>query len=122
MKTIKIDEKEYVLKEDADKKIEELTENKVNKLNTIYTVGLMDETTIMGMGSVEIGDDYQVVRLTLEYLERMINAVKAMSCTKNKIEFLDIAVSTDKPCVFGQRDILNKSIGGFILAPRVQIN
>lgn len=128
METIQLNGKEYVLKEDYEQdirlkndKITELGSKPNSPLKTIYTLGLMDESNIMAIGSVQLGPEYKVVRITLDYVEKILNGINSMYDKKNKqvSRCIDIAVATDKPCVFGLRDKDKKSIDGFMLAPRI---
>ena len=119
MEEVELNGKKYVLKKDFDAvKIEneELKEKKTPLLNTVYTIGLMAGNNCLGMGSVKLGPEYRVVRISFTYLKQITKILDALF-NNSENDSVDIALATDKPCIFGYRDKDLESIGGVILAP-----
>ena len=76
----------------------------------------MDEANVMGMGSCKLNGDWKVVKISVDYLERAIKALKLITYDKSR-ESLVIAVSKDYPLCLG--DIKGNKFSGIVIAPRI---
>jgi hypothetical protein len=119
METITINGKEYVSKQDYDNKP---SGNSEPKLSFDLKAVLMDEANVLGVGSAKVGSQCIHVRLSTEYIERVIKCLKDMSLDKKGLESVDLVWADDYPVVIGRYDEKTKYVSGFILAPRVGID
>jgi len=126
MDTIQLNGKDYVNKADVEQEyikrtsIEEeyVLKNSVEKQRfEDLAINLTDEATVMGMGSCKLAGDWKVVKISIDYLERAIKALKLMTYDKKR-EAVVIAVSKDYPLCLG--DIKQDKFSGIIIAPRVE--
>lgn len=125
METIKLNDKEYVLIEEYNKvkqDYDNLCLNKKDEKATVKNIGsaYMDETNVLAIGKVDLNKGSWVrVSLSTEYLEKIIKGLKAMSCSKDGMPSVSIVFANDCICLFGRYDDKEKSVSGFMLAPRV---
>lgn len=121
METIELNGKKYVLESEANKSIEDLKDKSGVEYNGFKIVSkevLLDESNVLGVGTAIVGNEYHSVRLSTEFLEKIIKALKAISMNKNGLDAIDIVWTKDMPCVIGRLGEKNM-VSGFILAPRI---
>ena len=100
-------EKDYVKKTDVEKpKFEDLV------------VCLTDEAIVMGMGSCRLSGDWRLVKVSIEYLDRALSAIKSMTCGKKR-DSVVIAVANDYPLCLG--DVKDGKFSGVVIAPRIEV-
>lgn len=115
MDTIQLNGKEYINKADVEQ--EYVLKNSVEKQRfEDLSLNLTDEANVMGMGSCKLVGDWKVVKISIDYLEKSIKALKLMTCDKKR-ESLVIAISKDYPLCIG--DIKQDKFSGIIIAPRL---
>jgi hypothetical protein len=117
MKTINIDGKDYVLKEDADNELKNAKkqEFKILSENSV----MMDEANVLGIGAFQLSSDCVATRISVEYLEKVIKCLKTMSLRKEGLETIEIAWAKDFPAIIGTRNDKGL-ISGFVIAPRIE--
>lgn len=122
MKTTTIDGKEYLLKEDVDKEYCLKSEMKIDPNDfTNPRIPLVDEANVLGVGSVELGGNYQAVRVNIELLKKAIAIVEKVTykTEKNaKRDKIALCICKDKPLCVG--DITGRLFSGAILSPIVE--
>lgn len=118
MKTINIDGKEYVLKEDVDAELKAGKQTEFHAINSSDSI-LMDEAMVLGVGCFQLDSQMVVTKISTEYLEKVVKCLKTMSLHKEGLETIVLAWGRAQPAIIGT---LNKKgeIGGFIIAPRVE--
>ena len=120
IETIELNGKKYVLESDM---LSELENNNPPKspspITLISKEILIDESKVLGVGTVILSNNYVCVSLGTEYIEKIIRGLKAISSSKNGLDKVDICVTQDGPCIFGRLGEKNMA-SGFILAPRVE--
>ena len=107
MKTIKINEEEYVLKADVDKKLKDTPSFKPKYI-------LSDPCHVMALASCKIGDGYKIVRMDLNLLKRGLTIFKQLE--QDEITF---AFKENFPLVMGIPVEDEDRINGVIIAPRL---
>jgi hypothetical protein len=118
-KTINVNGKEYILKEDVEK----YHKKKKSKKNKIYNINsmLVDEDKVMAVGTFKVNSSCVLTSISTRYLDRVIKCLKEIAGTRSKDPVLiDIAFGKDKPVMFGRYNMKTKEIGGFVIAPDVK--
>lgn len=118
VESMKYKGKEYILKEEYDKIVSEL-EKKQDKLQIVSKEMLLDEANVLGVGTVKVNNEWHAVRLSTEYLEKIIKGLKAISFEKGGLQSVEIIWAHEYPCIIGRLGKDNTATG-FILAPRVE--
>jgi len=113
MEEIEVNGKVYVLKADIEKE-----KGKFPKLTLLSKEMLLDEANVLGVGTVQVGEEYHSVRLSTKYLEKIITTLKQLSFSKGGLESIDIVWAKDYPCIIGRLGQEGK-VSGFILAPKI---
>jgi hypothetical protein len=117
MRTINVDGKEYVLREDMESELRKGVKSEFRVLSKDFT--LLDECNILGVGSFQLSSGYVTTKLSTEYLERVIKCLKAMSMNQEGLETIDIAWAEGYPAIIGRRNDKGE-MSGFIIAPRIE--
>jgi hypothetical protein len=127
MKTINVDgeifvreadlKEQYVLKAVADDVLKTATKTEFRVISSSFT--LMDEANVLGIGSYQLGSNYICVRISTEYLEKVIKCLKMMSLQKEGLENIDLAWAKDFPAIIGRRNDKGE-MSGFVIAPRIE--
>jgi hypothetical protein len=108
-------EKEYVLRSELDK--DYVLKSSVDKVKfEDLAINLTDEATAMGMGSCVLSGNWKTVKVSIDYLEKAIKALRLMTYDKKR-ESLYLAVTKDYPLCLG--DIKGDKFSGIIIAPRI---
>src|SRR3990167_5276042 len=114
---IEVNGKKYVLKTDVE--AEKVENNNFPKFKLVVKEMMLDEANVLGIGSVEVQGDYHAVRLSAEYLEKIVKLLKQFSLSKQGFDKIDIVWADKYPCIIG-RVGENNMVSGFILAPIVE--
>lgn len=128
MKTINIDGKVYVLETDIGEQYvlksvleEELKQKTPTEFRILSPDSvMMDESNVLGIGAFQLGQAQVTTRIGVEYLEKVIKCLKAMSLRKEGLESVDLAWGQDFPAIIGTRNKKGE-ISGFIIAPRISV-
>ena len=119
MKEIKIDNEIFVLKEDIEKEYCVKSSETIQTFKIISKESmLLEESGVMGIGTVKLGHDFVVVKITTEYLEKAIKCLKQMSFSKKGLDSISIAWAKDQPAIIGRVSETGE-MTGFVIAPKV---
>jgi hypothetical protein len=119
MEILTLNGKEYVSKVDFDLAMA----NKEKPISKFHLISpdtmIVDECNVLALGFVQIGEGYVAVKLSVEYLERVIKCLKSMSCDPKKgLDSITLAWAHNFPAVIGRPNDKGE-ICGFVIAPQV---
>ena len=120
MKTMTLNGKEYVLKEDIEKEYVKKSDVETDNFSKPI-VPMTDEANVLGLGSVKLGGNYQAVTVSIALLKRCISIVEQVHYSDkmtDKRDKVTLCICKDMPLCVG--DIIGNDFGGAILAPRVE--
>lgn len=120
MEIMTLNGKEYVSKVDFDLAIA-AKDKPISKFHLISPDSMVvDECNVLAMGFIQINEGYVGVKLSVEYLDRVIKCLKAMSCDPKKgLDSVTLAWANNFPAVIGRPNDKGEVVG-FIIAPRVE--
>jgi len=118
MEKIEVNGKKYVLEEDYNE-LKRKSTFESPKFHLLSKDVLLDEANVLGIGCVQVGEGFHSVRLSVEYLEKIVKLLKQFSLRSKGLEKIDIVWTKDYPCIIGRLGKENK-VSGFILAPVIE--
>lgn len=111
LKTIKLNEVEYVTKKEVEKI---LSVKKKRSLDPLYL--LPDPCHVIAIGSCAVEDGYNLLRLDIDLLTRGIKILKQL----DNVDDLVFCFKQDYPLIMGRFDKTGKIVAGVVIAPRVE--
>ncbi len=83
-------------------------------------VNMSDEAGVIGIGSLELKGDWQLVKVSIQFLKQAIKILENVTY-KGKRESVIMAIATDFPlCIGDVKNGENREFSGVMIAPRVE--